>query len=889
MELRDRLQASLGTAYRVERELAGGGMSRVFVARDMALKREIVVKVLRQELGTAVSMERFRREIALAATLQHPHIVPLLAAGEYDGLPYYTMPFVRGESLRHHLARRSIGVVEAIHILRAVASALAHAHGEGVVHRDIKPGNVLLSGGVAVVTDFGIAKALDAAGARAGEATGLTSIGIAVGTPTYMSPEQASADPQVDHRADIYSFGCLAYEVLSGAPPFADRSTQELLTAHLHATPVLLSSRAPTVPPALGALVMQCLAKTPSARPQSAAELLAGLDLLSTPIAGMTPEPREAVGRRRALHGLLSGGVAVIVLGTIALVVFRNREQRLALYVAGNRSPIAVTPAIEYQPAISPDGQQVAFVQQTPGGYKIFVARSDGGRPVLLTGELPGDHFAPNWSPDGSRIVFHTNLMANGGAYVVPALPGTPRRVIVASSGLIKTPVWSPDGKEIAYGDQRGIWVQPVDSGSARLIAKGSPFHSPAWSPDGARLAFVQGDPSTLNNISSTRIRTVPAHGGLTTNVTDSTQANLSPVWTPDGRSLLYVSNASGASDVYQQPVRADGKPFGAPTRLTIGLDPSSVSLSKDGSRLVFDAIQRQANVWMAMVGSRTSSAVQITSDRQTVECMSLSHDGQWLAYDSNRAGNFDIYKVRVDGRIGEPVQLTTNPANDFCPAWSPDDREIAFHSARRGPRDIFLISAEGRGEQVIVADSVNKYEPWWSMDGHYITYQAGTSSVVLIEQTGPSTWSSGRVVARGIGGTAAAPLSPDGQWVAVGGRQLRLVPVGGGPDRVILVASEVGGLITWPKWSSDGTTIYAHVAPLASAGSGGGVVVGGPLTRNFAVPVAGGPPRTVLVEDASRPFSRGQFATDGRRIFFTSAAIASDVYLLELRPKPRE
>ena len=881
LDLRDRLQTSLGTTFRVERELVGGGMSRVFVARDMTLKRDIVVKVLRPELGTAVSVERFRREITLAATLQHPHIVPLLAAGEQDGLPYYTMPFVRGESLRHHLKSRSIGVVEAIHILRDVASALAHAHGEGVVHRDIKPGNVLLSGGVAVVTDFGVAKALDAAGAHAGDGTALTSIGIAVGTPTYMSPEQASDDRRVDHRADIYSFGCLAYEMLSGTPPFAESSGQELLAAHVHRTPESLASRAPALPPALSAFVMQCLEKLPSARPQSAAELLVALDLVSTPAAGMMPKADVAVGRRRMLTAAVAGGLAVIVLGAVGFVAFNKRGPTFAAYVAGKRSPIAVTQAIEYQPALSPDGKQVAFVARTPEGYRIFVARADGGRPVLLTGELRGDHFAPKWSPDGSRIVFE----ANGDAYVVPALPGSPRRVIAATSGTIKTPVWSPDGKEIAYGDDRGIWVQPFNSGAARLVVEGLPLHSPAWSPDGARLAFVEGFESTLNNISPTRVRTVPARGGLVTNVSDSTQANLSPVWTPDGRSLLYVSNAGGPTDVYQQAMRPDGTPRGAPTRLTTGLDASTISLSTDGSRLVFDAIQRQANVWMAMAGAHTSSGVQITSDREQVECMSLSHDGQWLAYDSNRSGNFDIYKVRVGDRVGEPVQLTSNAANEFCPAWSPDDREIVFHSARRGPRDIFLISAEGGGEQAVVADNANKFEPWWSTDGRHLTYFTA-SRVMLIDRTGQSTWSSGRVVARGLEGVAAAPLSADGKWVLVGGRRLSLVSVDGGPDRVILDVSAADEGVNWPKWSSDGKTIYAHIGPNPAAL--GGLLVNGPLSRIVAVPVTGGPPRTILAEDRSRSFLRGQFATDGRRVFFTSNAVASDVYVLELRTNPR-
>jgi serine/threonine-protein kinase len=220
MALRDQLQDALGSAYTITRELGGGGMSRVFVAREESLRRNVVVKVLPPDLLAGVNAERFDREIELAAGLQHPHIVPVLTAGQMEGVPYYTMPFVDGESLRARLtAQGALPMTEVIGVLRDVAKALAYAHERGIVHRDIKPDNVLLSGGSAVVTDFGIAKALSAARTVAPGGT-LTQIGTSIGTPAYMSPEQAAADPATDHRADIYSFGCLAYEMIAGRPPF---------------------------------------------------------------------------------------------------------------------------------------------------------------------------------------------------------------------------------------------------------------------------------------------------------------------------------------------------------------------------------------------------------------------------------------------------------------------------------------------------------------------------------------------------------------------------------------------------------------------------------------------------------------------------------------------
>ena len=276
-DLRDQLQHTLGASYTLERELGGGGMSRVFVAEDTALGRSVVVKVLPPEMASGVSIERFKREITLAARLQHPHIVPLLSAGETGGLPYFTMPFVEGESLRARLARgEEVPLRAAVHLLREVASALAYAHRKGVIHRDIKPENVLITEQHAMVTDFGVAKAISAA--THADADGLTAVGVALGTPAYIAPEQVAGDPGTDHRADIYAFGVIAYELLAGRAPFAGRTAQALMAAHVLETPEAISSRRVGVPAELSALVMRCLEKSPDNRPQSAEDILRRLD-----------------------------------------------------------------------------------------------------------------------------------------------------------------------------------------------------------------------------------------------------------------------------------------------------------------------------------------------------------------------------------------------------------------------------------------------------------------------------------------------------------------------------------------------------------------------------------------------------------------------------------
>ncbi len=274
-DIRESLQQALGDAYVIERELPRGGMSRVFAARETALGRVVVLKVLSPELAATLSAERFKREITLAARLQHPHIVPLLNAGVAADSLYYTMPLVDGESLRDRMVRERPMALESItQILLDVSSALAYAHDEGVVHRDIKPENVMFFHGSAVVLDFGIGKALSAATRAQEEATGrITQRGTSLGTPTYISPEQAVGDPDLDHRADIYSLGVMAYEMLCGHPPFAGRSAQAVMAAHAHQAPEPIHRRRSDTPRYLADLVMQCLAKAPADRPQHASEV----------------------------------------------------------------------------------------------------------------------------------------------------------------------------------------------------------------------------------------------------------------------------------------------------------------------------------------------------------------------------------------------------------------------------------------------------------------------------------------------------------------------------------------------------------------------------------------------------------------------------------------
>lgn len=330
----------LGSTYIIERELGGGGMSRVYIATESALGRRVVVKVLPPEVAAGVKVERFKREIQFLARLHHPHIVPLLAAGGDSGLSYYVMPFMEGESLRARILRRGIlPAAEVVRTLREVASALSFAHHNGIIHRDIKPDNVLLISRSAMVTDFGVAKALTVSSDERNPDS-LTSLGIALGTPSYIAPEQATADPTMDHRVDLYSFGAMAYEMLSGKPPFAAKTPQAMLAAHISERPVPLVQRRPDVPPMLNSLVMQCLEKSPDRRPQTAEDLMTLLDDIvltredtRTPSderdahqRGAEPPPAPPISQKSqgssAKRYLMIGGALAIV----ALGVFIGRE-----------------------------------------------------------------------------------------------------------------------------------------------------------------------------------------------------------------------------------------------------------------------------------------------------------------------------------------------------------------------------------------------------------------------------------------------------------------------------------------------------------------------------------------------------------------------------------
>ena len=873
-ELVERLRAALAGRYDVERELGAGGMATVYLAEDLKHHRKVAVKVLRPDLAAALGGERFTREIEVAAQLQHPHILPLLDSGEAQSFLYYVMPYVDGESLRERLVRvGELPVHDAVRLLSEIVDALSHAHGRGVVHRDIKPDNVMLSGRHALVMDFGVAKAVS-------EATGrqrLTTAGVALGTPAYMAPEQATADPHLDHRVDIYAVGVLAYELLAGQPPFTAATPQQVLAAHLTQAPEPVSTHRPSISPALSAIVMKCLAKRPADRWQTADELLAQLEPLVASSDGITPTttrplpatPAAARGVPRWVAWMLGG--ALVAGGALALTLTQRAPNAL---VIGRRVAVAVSPAWEGWPSLSPDGKTITYTVTDPRTSTLFVQQIDGGSPVRLSDPARGWAAAAQVSPDGTRILY----LAPDGLYLMPALGGQARLVASsdADNGEILWGAWSPDGKRIAYPQHDTLFVQALDGPGRVALASGIGVHSPAWSPDGRWIAFVEGNPTFHfnGNTAWCAIRLVPAAGGAVGTIVEGDAINTSPVWMPGKRSLLFVSDRQGGRDIYQIFLRHDGTPAGTPVRVTTGLNPDRLGISADGKRLAWSVYTETTNAWSLPVPVRDSVPLsqgqQITTGTQNIEAVAVSRDGAWLYVDSDRGGSMDLWRQALTG--GAPQQLTTDSTNEFSPDPSPDGRELGFHSFRGGHRSVFVMPAGGgRPTQVSTSPGDNRI-PRWSPDGKSLLWMdAGSadSSIWVAHRKGDGSWEPPtRLYAPRSG---LPQWMPDGNGISfVTDSGVNLLELRDGTRRLII--PNLSPL--WYRWDSAGTTVFGTVVD--SLGR----------LRILSAAVNGKPKVLVYADHPLEQQYRYGFAMHGGRFYIPIVDRKADVWVAEVEGK---
>jgi Tol biopolymer transport system component len=847
-------------------------MATVYLARDLKHDRQVALKVLRPDLAATLGPERFAREIAVAARLQHPHILGLLDSGDADGFFYYVMPYVEGETLRDRVARAGeLPVPDAVRLLGEIAEALAVAHKAGVVHRDIKPENILLSGRHALVMDFGVAKAVSEASGR----QQLTTAGVALGTPAYMAPEQASADPQMDGRVDIYALGVLGYEMLTGHTPFHGLTPQQTLAAHVTQAPTPVGQQRAGLSQALEAVVMKCLAKRPADRFQSADELAAALEPLATPSGGMTPTHTQpvaatstAAGPRRRLKLLYAGvGIAAVAAAVWWLV---NRPPAPAVLTSNTQ--LTRLAGVEEFPAISPDGKAVAYLAFGPSDSAPHVEyrRTAGGDAVEIAGA-----FRPNgWSPSGEQLL----VSGPRGLESRPALGG--QGTVVAQDALFAC--WSPDGKQVAWFVGDSLMVGGSNHAEPRLLTRALDAHSPAWSPDGKWIAFVSGNRRYFANynIAPSSVWLVPAAGGTPWRLTSADAMNMSPTWAPDSRRLLIVSTLAGVRDVYQLDLTSGGRPRGAPVRISTGLNPSLISLSADGSQLAYSVATNHANIWKIAVpksGSvSTRGALPVTNDLQTIENLDISRDGQWLVFDSDRQGVQQLFRMPLGG--GSVQQITHDSIPSFRPSISPDAREVAFHTISQGLRRIYVVGMDGgQPTQLSPGAAPDERNASWSPDGRHVAWEAfgaGGRRVQVATRDGRGRWSAptdvafhGLHLALAWADSGTALIGVDSSWRYV------VQPIDGGAFRRLSAGGIPESLKTGSRGalSSDGRLAYF---PYDRGQRRGGV---------FALRLADGQSREVLRfdEPARPPSTAGNgIAEHGGWLYFILSDPESDIWV---------
>ena len=833
--------------------------------------------MLREDLSASLGAGRFLREIKIAAQLQHPHILPLLDSGEADGFLYFVMPYIKGQSLRERLAREGeLPVHEAVRLLTEVVDALVEAHAHGVVHRDIKPDNVMLSGRHALVTDFGVAKAISDATGR----NTVTTLGVAIGTPTYMSPEQAAADPHVDHRSDIYSVGVMAFEMLSGRPPFVGSTPQQVLAAHVTEAPDSVSKRRPAIPATLEAVVMRCLAKRPADRFQTAAELYAALEPLATPSGGLTPVETRPVSAIRAPRRWPRYAFATVGIAISAGAVWWLMNRPPAVAVLTSNSQLTRAAGMEEFPTISPDGKSIAYRAFGPSDSAAHVEfrRTDGGDAV----QIAGGKVPMGWSPTGDRLL----VSGPDGLQSRPALGG---QGTIIDPRAFTTGSWSPDGQQIAYFVRDSLMIGGLDGAQPRFITQALEPHSPAWSPDGRWIAFVSGNPAYLisYNIAPSSIWLVPAAGGAPVQLTATGGMNISPTWAPDSRRLLVVSTIAGIRDVYQLNIGGTGHRRGASVRITTGLNPSLISLSADGTELAYSVATYRANIWKVEVPKSgwvsTRGAVPVTNDVQTIESFDITLDGQWLVFDSDRQGVQQLFRMPLGGG---PVQQITSDSNpSFNPSIAPDGKEVAYHSVIQGLRRVFAIPISGgRPTQVSPGAAPDERNAKWSPDGRSIAWSLSSGFGVPVQvatRDNSRRWgkptsvaSAGRHLSPAWADRGTALIGVDSTWHFVA------QPVDGGPSRRLGAAAPLDSLMRLSGGirSSDGQSEYFPFRIGLAGQQWAGI---------FSLRLSDGQSREVLhFDEPARPHSTASIgiAEHGGWIYFTLSDFQSDIWVATVK-----
>jgi eukaryotic-like serine/threonine-protein kinase len=774
--VRDQLQRTLGSAYVLDREVGRGGMATVYLARDVKHDRPVALKVLDPELGAVLGAERFLSEIRVTANLQHPNLLPLFDSGEAEGLLYYVMPYVEGESLRHRLDReKQLPVDEAVRITVAVANALDYAHQHGVIHRDLKPENILLQHGQPVVADFGIALAVsNAGGAR------VTQTGLSLGTPQYMSPEQATGDRVIDGRTDIYSLGAVAYEMLAGEPPHSGTSAQAIIAKLMTTEPQPLHMLRPSVPPNVAMAVEQALAKLPADRFASAQ---AFADALSNPRFTTTLRSAATAQSARKRRGveLAMGAIAGVSLLAAGWAWARPAPTlRASRYDIALDSSEAMVPTPRWgRVAISPDGSTIVYVGPKKG---LMVRRRD----ELHAKEIPGAEAAgsPFFSPDGKHIGF----FQHASRLMIVGFDGNPPVFVTDSLIGLAGGAWGPD--DMLYVD--GLGTVPLVRVAARANAKPEWFGVldtaagerdevlPNVLPDGKAVLFtaqIRSRDGTSRQAIEIADRSGDHHRLLVDHALMARYA--APGY------LVYVTDASALMAVPfdARARKITGSAVMLADHLSSEFNALEMTVSQDGTLLYVSggsAAMGRDLVWVARDGKETPLD---SSWHNSISDPVISPDGKLLAVTSgislpdvpaDRLSNTSPSGETADiwiRRLGDGLttRLSVEGGDNRLPAWSADGKSVLYSvaSVARGTGSIVEKRTDGAAPPVIRARADRPVSAISeSPDGQWLLYQEGVSTLsarIVARRRGDST---SVPLFRGSGSTKPA-VSPDGKWLA--------------------------------------------------------------------------------------------------------------------------
>jgi Tol biopolymer transport system component/predicted Ser/Thr protein kinase len=742
------LGAVFAGRYEIIEELGIGGMGRVYRARDVKLDEEIALKLIKPEIAAEpTTVERFRTEIKIARRITHKNVCRVYDLHEEARRLFLSMEYVPGEDLKSLVRRKGrLSVEEAVSIVKQVCEGLAEAHKLGVVHRDLKPQNIMIDeGGRAKVMDFGIARFV--------EAPGLTVTGIMIGTPDYMSPEQAEGR-DADQRADLYAVGVILFEMVTGDIPFHGDTAFSVALKRRSEAPPDPGRLNPAIPEGLRRLILACMEKDREKRYQTSEELLsdirkieAGLPVrkrASPPLRKKLGEALRAVKWTTVLAG---GGGALLLAAGLLWVWPRVRGMPEPSLTIGQVTQVTSEDGTETSPSLSPEGNLIAYA----ASGEIYLRRVGAENPVLLTEDMSLEAAEPAFSPDGRMIAFSARLDGadvRGGIWLMEVMGASKRRLTDAGF----SPAWSPDGREIAYATEiptpydrprhsRGSIVD-LASGRIREIVTGGPredMMEPAWSPSGRRLAYW-----ALVGVANRDILTLPVGGGEATPVTSDEFVDWCPVWSRDGRFLFFCSDRSGSPNVWR--VRIDeetGRVLGAPEPLTTpAASVMRFDFAADGKSIAYEASDLEANAhriaFDPAAGAVRGSPVALTSGSRVWMDVDVSVDGRLALRSAMRQE--DIYVADADGTHLTP--LAPDPGNDRFPRWSPDGTRIAFSSTKGdGGYEIHSIRADGLDLRRHTDFQAAVHFPLWSPDGRrlaFTEYVTAGGRTYVIDIDGP-------------------------------------------------------------------------------------------------------------------------------------------------------